>query len=267
MLAGCDSPTADARTLLGHVTGATPAQLLTMGELSEHQSARYLELIAARARRIPLQHLTGRAWFRNVSVAVGPGVFIPRPETELVAGAAIDEAKQHRQPLVVELCAGSGAISAAVLDEVADARVVAIENQPEALTWLRRNLPSGAVRAADIAAPQPDLHGRARVVVANPPYVGLDEAHLLPKEVLDHDPHPALFAGPDGMAVIPTVIQVAARLLAPAGLVVIEHGDEQATACLQLLGGAGFDQIASHRDLAGRARYVTGRLMGALNRE
>ena len=261
------SPAADARSLLLHVTGTEPAGLLGLRSLTPQQLEEFRALVRRRAQRIPLQHLTGRAWFRNVELAVGPGVFSPRPETELVAGAAIDEAKRLPEPLVIELCAGSGAISAAVLDEVPGVRLVAIEREPEALVWLRRNLAGtpAEIIAADLRDPQPGLAGRADVVVVNPPYVPLADRERLDPEVRDHDPATALFAGDDGLELMPAVIAAASRLLRGGGLVVVEHGDEQADACRQLLVAGGFSDGQSHRDLTGRPRFVTGRAMTGWN--
>ena len=142
--AGAASPMTDARLLLMHAGGLSATQLLTAVAIDDLVAARFDELIAQRATGVPVQHLTGEAWFRNVRLAVGPGVFIPRPETELVAGAAIGEArKQQPGSLVVELCAGSGAISAAVCDEAPGARVIAVEKDAQAAQWLRRNLEIG----------------------------------------------------------------------------------------------------------------------------
>lgn len=259
--AGVATPAVDARLLLLHVTQTTPAALLGLRRLEASQLEQFHALIRRRAERVPLQHLTGKAFFRNVELSVGPGVFIPRPETESVAGAAIAEALRLRGPLVVELCAGSGAISAAVLDEVPGVRLVAIEREPDALVWLRQNLVGSAAEiiAADLREPQPQLAEQADVVVVNPPYVPLADLNDLDPEVRDHDPATALFAGADGLALMPDVIATARRLLRPGGLVVIEHGDEQADACLTLLAAGGFEAAESHRDLAGRPRYVTGR--------
>lgn len=260
--AGVASPATDARALLMHATGFTATELLVAAEVDEASVARFDELVERRCRGVPLQHLTGRVWFRNIELAVGPGVFIPRPETELVAQAVIDEARRLASPLVVELCAGSGAISAAVRDEVPGVRLVAVEREPEAAIWLRRNLPAEAeVIEADMAAPLPHLESHVDVVVANPPYIPWSQSHTLPAEVRDHDPQAALFAEDDGMGAIRVVISVAQRLLRPGGLVVIEHGDDQAPAVLAELEQAGFGLVCAHRDLTGRTRFATGRSM------
>lgn len=243
-----------------HVTGLSATGLLVAAELDEAAVFGLDELVEARCGGVPVQHLTGRAWFRNVELAVGPGVFIPRPETELVAGAAIAEARRLASPLVVELCAGSGAISAAVLDEAPGVRLVAVEREPEAARWLRRNLPEHAqVVEADMADALPNLTGRVDVVVANPPYISWADRDDLPVDVRDHDPAAALFAEDEGMAAIRVVIAVAQRLLRPGGLVIIEHGDDQAPAVVAELLQVGLTEATSHRDLTGRARFVTGR--------
>ena len=139
--AGVASPQADARTLLMHATGLSATGLLTAGDVDESALARYEQLVAERCAGTPVQHLTGRVWFRNVELAVGAGVFVPRPETELVAGAAIEAARSTTSPLVVELCAGSGAISAALADEVPGVRLFAVEVDATAVRWLRGHHP------------------------------------------------------------------------------------------------------------------------------
>lgn len=261
--AGLESPQADARLLLLHASGLSITELLTTSKIDARVVEKFNELIDQRAAGIPVQHLTGEAWFRNVRLEVGPGVFVPRPETELVAGAAIAEAGRLTDPLVVELCAGSGAISAALVDEVADARVIAIEKDPVAARWLRRNLGSTAVEVveADMADALPDLTGQVAIVVANPPYLPWSAGIGLPADVGGHDPAQALFADDHGLAAIRVVIEVARRLLSPDGLVVIEHGDDQGPAVLDELKQGGFREGVCHHDLAGRPRFVTGRRM------
>ena len=209
--AGVASPVSDARILLGHVTGLDAIALLSAPGLDEKTARRYDHLIDQRCAGVPLQHLTGRSWFRNVSVQVGRGVFIPRPETELVAGAAIDEARRGSSALVVELCAGSGAISAALAEEVPGARVFAVELDRDAARWLRRNLIGTSVEAIeqDMAEALHELDGQVDVVVANPPYIPWDARDDLPVEVRGHDPAVALFADDNGLAAIRGVIAVA----------------------------------------------------------
>jgi release factor glutamine methyltransferase len=213
-----------------------------------------------------LQHLVGTAAFRHVEVAVGPGVFVPRPETEVVAGWAIDRAREAAVdgggPLVVDLCAGSGAIALAVADEVPTARVHAVELDPGALPWARRNVDGTAVRLhqGDAATALPELDGTVDVVVANPPYIPPDGVIRDP-EVAEHDPALALWGhGSDGLDVLRAVALSAARLLRPGGWFVVEHADVQGAAVPAVLHEqGGWDQVADHRDLAGRDRFTTAR--------
>jgi release factor glutamine methyltransferase len=202
--------------------------------------------------------------FRHIEVAVGPGVFIPRPETELVAGAAIAEAHAAGpgRPVVVDLCAGSGAIALAVADEVPRAVVHAVERSAQAYGWLVRNVRGTSVRAhrADVAAALPELDGSVDVVVSNPPYVPEADRPRMDRETLEHDPAEALWGGgPDGLDVPRAVIAAAARLLRPGGLLVVEHADRQGDAVRAHLGEGCWDNVATHRDLAGRDRFATAR--------
>jgi release factor glutamine methyltransferase len=229
---------------------------------------RFRDLVHQRAQHVPLQHLTGVAGFRYLELAVGPGVFIPRPETELLAGWGIEVARQLGAPTVVDLCSGSGAIALAVAHEVRTATVYAVEQSPAALTWLRRNAadraaagdPAIEVVEGDVTDPATlsTLDGLVDVVLCNPPYVPRGSA--IPPEVADHDPDAALFGGPDGLEVIRPVIARAAALLRPGGWVGIEHDDAHGAAVPELLATGGhFTQIADNLDLAGRPRYAVAR--------
>ena len=221
-------------------------------------------LVARRAAREPLQHITGRAYFRHVALAVGPGVFVPRPETELVAEAAISEARTvagSHPPVVVDLCTGSGAIIASVLDEVAGVRAYAVELDRAAHAWAERNLAGSGVdlRLGDMAAALADLDGQVDVVVSNPPYIPLG-AHIRDPEVAAHDPALALWSGADGLDALRVVAAAAARLLRPGGLLVVEHADVQGEAAPAVLAATpGLTDAADHQDLAGRDRYATAR--------
>jgi release factor glutamine methyltransferase len=269
--AGVASPEHDARALAVHVLGVSrPSDLLLVDALDEHQATAYDELVGRRAERVPLQHLTGSVGFRYLSLEVGPGVFVPRPETESVVQWAVDalRADQVQNPLCVDLCAGSGTIAFALANEVPGATVHAVERDPEALAWTRRNA-QNRVKAGD---PEVQLHlgsaedalpgfdGTLDLVISNPPYVGTGEAHLSDPEVVDHDPHIALFAGADGLDVIRLVERAARRLLKPGGLVVVEHSDRQGhTAPVLFEQAGGWSEITDHQDYAGRDRYVTAR--------
>ena len=223
---------------------------------------------------MPLQHLTGRAPFRDLELAVGPGVFVPRPETEDVAGAAIDAARvvlaEGGRALVVDLCAGSAAIALAVATEVPSARVVAVEVSAAARAWAAANIAALApgrvdLRAGDVTGPAAmdrlaDLAGQVDVVVSNPPYIPPGQEPV-DAEVRDHDPEVALYGGgPDGLAVPRAVVALAAGLLRPGGWLVLEHADVQGQQVLAAVAEVGgWTDLADHDDLAGRPRYLTAR--------
>ncbi|HTY73027.1 MAG TPA: peptide chain release factor N(5)-glutamine methyltransferase [Actinomycetes bacterium] len=262
--AGVPSPRFDATALAAYVLGIEPAEVALCGSCGPDQAAAVEELAARREARIPLQHLTGRAYFRHVSVAVGPGVFVPRPETEVVAGAVIDEVRRLvglgvQCPVVVDLCTGSGVIALSVVDEAPQARVHAVEVSADAYAWALRNLAGTGVdlRLGDAFVAFPDLEGRVDVVVSNPPYIPPDGIIRDP-EVADHDPPIALWGGGgDGLEVPRRVAARAAVLLRESGLLVMEHADVQREAALAML--SGWDDVHDHRDLAGRDRFVTAR--------
>lgn len=267
--AGVDSPEHDARALAVHVLGlAKPSDLLMVDDLDEHQASAYDELVGRRAQRVPLQHLTGSVGFRYLSLEVGPGVFVPRPETESVVQFAVDALRGVESPLCVDLCTGSGTIAFALANELPGATVHAVERDPDALEWTRRNA-ANRVKAGD---PEVQLHlgsaedalpgfdGTLDLVISNPPYVATTEAHLPDPEVVDHDPGIALWAGADGLDVIRLVEQAARRLLKPGGLVVVEHSDRQGRTAPELFAQAGgWTEVQDHQDYAGRDRYVTAR--------
>ncbi|HLL67263.1 MAG TPA: peptide chain release factor N(5)-glutamine methyltransferase [Micromonosporaceae bacterium] len=268
--AGLDSPWVDAELLAAHVLGVPRGRLRLVDALTAEEHQRYRELVTRRATRVPLQHLTGTAPFRNLDLAVGPGVFVPRPETELLVDWALTRLSGLAAPVVVDLCSGSGAIALAVAEECPTATVYAVERDEQALSWLRRNAALRAdggdrpieVVAADIAAvTEPGvlsaLVGHVDVVLCNPPYVP-DGAAVGP-EVAGHDPALAVFGGPDGLAVIRQVIPQAVRLLRSGGWLGMEHDDTHPVAVPDLLRTAGFADVADHRDLAGRPRFATGR--------
>lgn len=251
---------ADERVLLAHAVGVPLSRLALLDSISPDQTLRYQDLLARRAAGIPVQHLTGEAHFRTVSLAVGEGVFIPRPETEVLAQWVIDEAPQGAR--VVELCAGSGAISLSLATERPDLRLHAVELSDDALAYAERNLFGSGVelRAGDMADSFPDLNGQVDVVVANPPYVPLSAWEYLPAEVREHDPHLALFSGQDGLDALAVVAAVARRLLRVGGRVAAEHAEVQSHEVVKLVRDAGFVAVADHPDLNHRPRFVTGRL-------
>jgi release factor glutamine methyltransferase len=276
--AGVPSPRADAELLAAHLLGVSRPEVARRALIGGTAAPDGLDqLVDERAHRVPLQHLTGRAPFRDLELAVGPGVFVPRPETEDVAGAAIIAARSvlaaKGRAVVVDLCAGSAAIALAVATEVPASTVVAVEVSEQARAWAEANIEELApgrveLRAADVTDPADwpvlaDLADRVDVVVSNPPYIppGLEPVD---PEVRDHDPAVALYGGgPDGLAVPRAVIVLAARLLRPGGWLVMEHADVQRAGSLAAMADhGGWDDVVDHDDLAGRPRYLVARRAG-----
>jgi release factor glutamine methyltransferase len=259
--AGVPSPRADAELLAAHVLGVPRGRLALVDGWEPAQRARFGRLVAQRAARVPLQHLTGTVGFARIELAVGPGAFVPRPETELLAQWAVGTGGD----VVVDLGSGTGALALAIAHELPAARVYAVERSPAALRWLRRNAADRSaagdrpveVVAGDAIDPAvlAELDGTVDLVVCNPPYVPAGVP--VPPEVADHDPPEAVFGGPDGLAVIRPVVARAAALLLPGGWFGLEHDESHADAVPRLLRHGGFTRIADRRDLAGRPRYVT----------
>ncbi|GAA4695252.1 peptide chain release factor N(5)-glutamine methyltransferase [Nocardioides conyzicola] len=261
--AGVASPEHDAAELLAHVLGTTRARLPLVDEVGTDALAAYDVLVARRAAREPLQHLTGTAYFRHVELAVGPGVFVPRPETELLAGWAIEQAAAVERPVMVDLCTGSGAVAKALADEVPGAVVHAVELDEAAHTWAERNLADTDVdlRHGDMATSFDDLAGTVDVLTCNPPYIPLDAWESVAPEARDHDPHLALFSGADGLDAIRVLERRAALLLRPGGVVGFEHADAQGESAPAVFLATGrWADVRDHLDLAGRARFTTARL-------
>jgi release factor glutamine methyltransferase len=271
--AGVESPRRNAELLLAHVLGVKPGDLTLLDLRGERpgaaEVAAFDALVTRRATREPLQHLTGTAYFRHVELAVGPGVFVPRPETELLAGWAIEQASRvvstgsTTEVVVVDLCTGSGAIAKAVADEVPHARVYAVELDEAAHAWALCNLEGTGVelRQGDMAGAFEELAGTVDVVVCNPPYIPLEAWESVAAEARDHDPHLALFSGDDGLVAMRVLEQRAALLLRVGGVVGAEHADVQGEAAPAVFAGAGrWVDVRDNTDLAGRPRYVTARL-------
>lgn len=265
--AGVPDPEVDAELLVGHVLGLgrgeVQAKIATDAEAGEDEVAELRALVTRRAAREPLQHLTGRAPFRQLELAVGPGVFVPRPETEQVAQFAIDAllAAAEPEPIAIDLGTGSGAIALALATEVPHARVFAIELSPEAHAWAVRNIAASGIAnlelvLGDLADAFPELDGRVAVVISNPPYVPRDAVPRDP-EVRLFDPSIALYGGDDGLDLVHTVSRTALRLLHPGGTLVIEHGELQGEAIRNLLTADGWRATATHPDLLGRDRATT----------
>lgn len=256
--AGVASPRVDAELLAAAWLGIERSALAARA--GDDVDPTGLEpLLCRRESREPLQHILGRAPFRHVMVAVGPGVFVPRPETELLVDAALGHLRSRPAPLVVDLCSGSGALALSVATEFPRSRVVAVEREPDALAWLRRNVADTPVRvvAGDAADPQllADLRGTVDVVLANPPYV--PAAAIVDVETRA-EPVAAVFGGVDGLRLLPQVVARAAEWLRPGGLFAMEHEASQGEVVPELLRMDGrWRDIADHRDLAGRPRYAT----------
>ena len=260
--AGVASPVHDAAELLAHALGTDRSQLSLVDEVPLPVAHEYDALVTRRAAREPLQHLTGRAFFRHVALGVGPGVFVPRPETELLAGWAIEAALGLEAPVVVDLCTGSGAIAKAVVDEAPHAIVHAVELDPAAHAWAEDNLTASGVdlRRGDLATAFPELDGSVDVVVCNPPYIPLEAWESVAAEARDHDPHLALFSGADGLDAIRVLEERAAALLKPGGVVGAEHADVQGESAPGVFAATGrWADVRDHVDLNGRPRFLTAR--------
>ncbi len=278
--AGVPSPQADAELLAALVLRCSRGEVVAAmlrGDWLNHPQVSFLtHLLEQRAARTPLQHLTGRAPFRRIELAVGRGVFVPRAETEVLAGLAIEEAARlaggpgnPAAVSVADLCTGSGAVALAIADEVPSARVIALELDPDALRWAERNVaecPAGQrveLRAGSVVGCADgvlaDLAGRLQVVVANPPYIP-PGAVPIEVEVAEHDPQVALFGGgADGLEVPRGVVAAAQGLLAPGGLFLMEHADVQGEATRALVAGPAWEQVRTVADLTGRDRVLSAR--------
>ncbi|WP_188508987.1 peptide chain release factor N(5)-glutamine methyltransferase [Conyzicola nivalis] len=273
--AGVPNPRVDAELLVGHVLdlnrGQVQSKAITDAVLAEADASRIAELVERRAAREPLQHITGRAPFRQLNLAVGPGVFVPRPETEQVVQFAIDALRAAsvpepvegpvEGPIGVDLGTGSGAIALAMATEVPHARVYGVEVSPLAFVWTKQNFrESGATNATpiftDLAVALPELNGTVSVVISNPPYIPRAAIPRDP-EVRLFDPEIALYGGDDGLDVVRQVSATGLRLLHSGGTLVMEHGELQAAEIAALLRADGWLAVASHPDLLGRDRATT----------
>lgn len=264
--AGVATPDVDAQELAGHLLGVSRTRLGLTPLVEEPFLHDYQALIEQRARRIPLQHLLGSVQFGRATVEVGPGVFVPRPETESLLTWGLTAIAAVARPVVVDLCTGSGAIALAVAAERPDARVIGVERSSSALAWARRNALTQAglgrtrveLRGGDIFDDRllADLDGQVDLVTANPPYV--PDGTAVEPEVAEHDPAEAVFAGPDGLAVIRPLLSVAASLLKVGGVLAVEHDDSQGESVPALLRARRvLAEVADHQDLTGRPRFVT----------
>jgi release factor glutamine methyltransferase len=266
--AGVQTPRVDAEILAAHVVGVERGRLMLVPLVDPTVIEAYRTLVVRRAQREPLQHLLGTAVLGPATVAVGPGVFTPRPETELLLEWGLRMIADVERPLVVDLCTGSGALALAVAASRPDALVHAVEADPAALSWARRNIEAHAaaggtqvtLHAADVRWPDLllELESKVDLVLCNPPYV--PDGTPLPPEVTGWDPPDAVFGGPDGLETIRAVITVSAGLLRYGGWLGIEHDDTHGESVPALLRRRRvLTDVAAHRDLAGRPRFATAR--------
>jgi release factor glutamine methyltransferase len=262
--AGIDSARYEAEELAAHLTGTERGRLPLIDSPDDTFFDRYHAAIAARSRRVPLQHITGTAAFGPLTLFVGPGVFIPRPETEVMLewSTAQRLPGAPARPLIVDVCTGSGALAIALAQHWPEARVLGIDNSDAALEYARRNSLGTNVELVRADATGPglltEIDGQVDLVVTNPPYVP-DTVELEP-EVAEHDPPQAVFGGPDGMRVIAAVVRLAGRWLRPGGFFAVEHDDTTSLLTSELVSSAGlFDDIVAQIDLTGRSRFVTAR--------
>ena len=259
--AGINSARYDAEELAAHLTGTDRGRLPLIDSPDDAFFDRYHAAIAARSRRVPLQHITGTAAFGPLTLLVGPGVFIPRPETEAMLEWGTAQCLPEA-PVVVDVCTGSGALALALAQHWPAARVLGIDDSDAALDYARRNSAGTTVELLCADATDPDLltalDGQVDLVVANPPYV--PGAVEVEPEVSQHDPPHAVFGGPDGMRVINGVVGLAGRWLRPGGFFAVEHDDTTSSLTSELVSSTGlFDDVVARTDLTGRPRFVTAR--------
>lgn len=263
---GVPHPETDAQLLLAHVLDVSRGRLQALEAMNayvdEEVHQRFVSVVNRRAQREPLQHITGLAPFRYLELEVGPGVFVPRPETEFVTQVAIDALQQRgvKQPLIVDLCSGSAAIALAFATEIPNARVHGVEQSPEAFEWALRNhkrypVTNLQLHLGGVADALPELDGTVQLVISNPPYIP-DDAVPRDVEVRQYDPELALYGGPDGLDVIREVSQTARRLVKPGGLVVIEHGESQGRDVRAVLEADGWQHARTLPDLTARDRVT-----------
>ena len=256
----------DAEILLAHVLGISRMDLhnplvleRTLASLGDTSIAldTFHDLLARRILHEPLQYVTGTAYFRNLELKVGPGVLVPRPESELLVGAVLTHISNMPAPVsVVDLGSGSGALALAIATEAPNSRVIAVEKSDEALVWLKKNVEAIIEDLRIVHSDVSDaLIGiKCDVIIANPPYIQ-DESDL-PRDVVEHEPAIALFGGKDGMDAPRAFIAASARLLKSGGLLAIEHNELQGSLIADALSHV-FQEIQLHQDLVGRPRWTS----------
>jgi release factor glutamine methyltransferase len=263
--AGVLSPSVDAELLGCFILGIDRSELtlLAIGNQSfpEDKLPQFLEAVQRREKREPLQHITGSAPFRHLELEVGPGVFIPRPETEQLVELVMEKIQKVNSPLIVDLCSGSGAIAISLSTELESATVYAVELSNEAFQYLIRNfqkygLDTKTLRNENLTTALDEHQGQVDMVVSNPPYIP-DAAVPIDLEVKLHDPSVALYGGEDGLDVIREISTRALYLLRPGGYLVLEHANTQAPAIGELLLSQGWQEIVSSQDLTGKNRMIS----------
>jgi len=263
--AGIENPQVDVELLVGYVLGFSRGEvqsaIIADASIQDDKLKVLNDLFGRRFAREPLQHLTGLAYFRQLALRVGQGVFVPRPETESVVQLAIDalRADGSPEPIAVDLGTGSGAIALSINTEVLNARVYAVEKSEAAYKFTAENFakyPGAVLVLGDLTDCFQDLNGSASVVISNPPYIPADMVPIDP-EVHLFDPSLALYGGDDGLDVIRLVSITARRLLRDGGTLVIEHADSQSSQVRELLLADGWRQVRAHQDLTGRDRSVS----------
>jgi release factor glutamine methyltransferase len=264
---GIESARLDAEVLLAHALGADRLYLYLNLEkpLSQEERDKYREFVTRRARREPVALITGRKEFWSINLRVRSGVLIPRPETEVLVQAVLDEIRELRQPRILDIGTGSGAVAIAIAHDRPDARVIATDRDPAAasLAWMNAKESDTAEHMAVLAAdlfscfkPGPHFH----VICSNPPYVSDDEMQTLAPEIVHFEPRSALAAGPEGLDVIRAIASQAREFLAERGALILEIGAGQEKAAREIFQSVGLDkEIAVFKDLAGIPRVIKGR--------
>jgi release factor glutamine methyltransferase len=259
----------DAEHLFAYVVGLSRMDLHNPIKLDEAVSSlgdfgivedTFAKLVSRRANHEPLQYLTGVAYFRHLEIQVGPGVLVPRPESELLVDAVLTHianlSERPGEVSVVDLGAGSGALSLAIATEAPKSRVIAVEKSPEAIEWLKKNVAaiSENVRIveSDVSDALPGV--KCDIVIANPPYI--PNSQVLPRDVAEHEPSIALYGGVTGMEMPALFIAAASRLLKSGGVLAIEHTEEQGVAIADQL-SKDFVEISLHKDLTDRPRWTS----------
>lgn len=259
--AAIPDPALDAQILLAEATGLSRTHVLFRDRFEPHEEAQFRDWIERRKKGEPIQYISGRAYFRNLALEVGPGVLIPRPESELLVSDVIAHLSDVTEPKVVDFGAGSGALGLSIATELSKAKVTAVERDSAAITWLERNVKRVNMEliheieivSADVA----DFDGKQSfdAVIANPPYIPDQQA--LPNEVIDFEPRAALFGGPEGLDAPRVFIAAGLRALKPGGYLAIEHHEQHGEAICELLERS-FQEVRLHYDLNGRARFSSG---------